>query len=181
MRCFCSALRPRCFTCAEQGRWWQAENQTSFQQATVLTIGVIVPDMKELAFTSVLERSGNRLWSCHFRVPSGIVHKLVGTDSRRVVCTLNASVKYQCAVLPRGNGIFVITVNKKIRDSLGLSYGMQVHVCLEKDTSRYGLPMPEELHELLRQDSEGRFLFHALTRGEATHPPAYRRCGEGFR
>jgi hypothetical protein len=121
--------------------------------------------MKKVAFTSLLERSGNRLWSCHFRVPRGIVHHLVGADSRRVICTLNASVKYQCAILPQGNGIFVITVNKKIQHSLGLAFGMQVHVCLEKDISRYGLPMPEELEELLRQDPEGRVLFHALTRG----------------
>ena len=59
----------------------------------------------------------------------------------------------------------VITVNKKLRDSLGLAFGMEVDVRLMKDTTEYGLPLPEEFQELLRQDTEGNRLFHALTRG----------------
>jgi uncharacterized protein YdeI (YjbR/CyaY-like superfamily) len=38
-------------------------------------------------------------------------------------------------------------------------------VSLKKDKSEYGLPVPDELNELFRQDAEGNRLFHALTRG----------------
>jgi uncharacterized protein YdeI (YjbR/CyaY-like superfamily) len=41
-----------------------------------------------------------------------------------------------------------------------------VDVSLRKDRSKYGLPMPEELQEVLRQDKEGERLFHALTAGK---------------
>jgi hypothetical protein len=122
--------------------------------------------MKKLTFTSILERSDNRLWGCHLRVPNGVARQLIDHDSRRVVCTLNASVEYQCAILARGSNVFVITVNKKIRESLGLVFGMEVHVSLKKDDSKYGLPMPGELNELLKQDPESRTLFHALSRGK---------------
>lgn len=99
------------------------------------------------------------------RVPANIVAHLVDGKSRRVLCKLNRSNERQCALLPHGNGIFVISVNKKIRDTLGLTFGMDVEVTLKKDTSVYGLPMPEELRELFRQDTDGAKVFHALTRG----------------
>ncbi len=114
-------------------------------------------------FTSVLEKSGNKLWGAHFRVP-GNVAKAFGKN-RRVVCTLNEKQRHQCAVLPHGKATFVITVNKGLRASLGLNFGDEIKVRLTKDHSTYGLPLPEELQELLRQDSEGNTLFEALTPG----------------
>ena len=119
-----------------------------------------------LQFASILERSDNKLWGAHFDVPGRIVKKLIEGESRRVLCVLNGSAQHQCALIPHGNGTFVITVNKQLRDKLGLEFGMEVNVSLKKDTSVYGLPMPEELNELLRQDSEGNKVFHALTRGK---------------
>ncbi len=124
------------------------------------------PSKGPLQFTATLERSDNKLWGCHFVVPKRIVQELVEGNSRRVVCTLNDAAEYQCALLPHGNGTFVITVNKKLRDTLGLTFGMEVEVSLQKDESKYGLPMPEELEELLRQDKEGARLLHTLTAGK---------------
>jgi hypothetical protein len=117
-------------------------------------------------FTSVLERSDNKLWGSHFPVPNRVVTPLIEDNSRRVVCTLNGTVEYQCAMLPHGNGSFVITVNTKRCDQLGLKFGMEIDVALRKDASEYGLPMPEELQELFRQDKQGSKVFHALTRGK---------------
>ncbi len=119
-------------------------------------------------FTSTLERSTNKLWGCHFPVPNRIVEQISDGDRSgpiRVVCSLNGTAERQCAILPYGNGRFVITVNKKLRETLGLAFGMGVKVSLKKDKSEYGLPLPEELQVLLRQDAEGDRLFHALTRG----------------
>ena len=124
-----------------------------------------MPSRKALQFTSILEQSHNRLWGCHFGVPNSIAQKLVDAGSRRVVCSLNGSAEHQCALLPRGDGSYVVTVNRKLRAMLGLSFGMTVRVGLWKDESRYGLPMPQELEELLRQDKEGDRLFHSLTAG----------------
>jgi uncharacterized protein YdeI (YjbR/CyaY-like superfamily) len=60
----------------------------------------------------------------------------------------------------------VISVNKAEQKSLGLTIGSEVTVSLTRDETAYGLPVPEEVRELLRQDREGDRLFHALTRGK---------------
>ena len=99
-------------------------------------------------------------------MPNTVARKLIDGKSRRVVCTLNGTAEHQCALLPHGSGSFVITVNKKLQKALGLTIGMNVRVELRKDESKYGLPMPLELEEVLRQDKEGRLLFHALTPGK---------------
>lgn len=121
---------------------------------------------EEFRFISVLEKSDNRLWGCHFRVPGNVAKQLIDSESHRVICTLNGSAQYQCAILHRGKELYLITVNKKLRDELGISFGSNVNVVLKKDVSEYGLPLPEELSELLKQDPEGNKLFHALTRGK---------------
>lgn len=85
--------------------------------------------------------------------------------TRRVVCTLNNKHTFQCALMPN-KGEFVISINKPIREKLGIGDGDTVDVELVADTSKYGLPMPAELAEVLRQDRDGDKLFHALTPGK---------------
>jgi len=120
---------------------------------------------RSVRFTSVLEQSRNKLWGAHLAVPDEVVERLAGSGSRRVLCTLNASVEYPSALVPRGDGSFVIRVNKRIREKFSLGTGSRLRVVLRRDESRYGLPMPEELDEELRQDGEGHRLFHPLTAG----------------
>jgi len=119
-----------------------------------------------LHFTSALEVSTNKLWGAHLAVPDFIAQALAEDGERRVVCNLNDSVEYQCAMLPRGDGSYLITVNKKLQTSLGIKPGSLVRVSMWKDTSEYGLPMPEELAEVLAQDEAGNRMFHALTPGK---------------
>ena len=121
---------------------------------------------ESLQFTSILEISTNKLWGAHLPVPDLIARTFLADDAKRVVCTLNGKVEFQCALIPKGEGAYCIMVNKKNRDQLGLKEGSSVQVSLKKDDSEYGLPMPEELAEVLAQDEEGNRLFHALTPGK---------------
>lgn len=121
---------------------------------------------QEFHFTSILERSDNKLWGAHFRVPVDVAKKLIDKESHRVICTLNGKEEYQCAILHYRRRLPVISVNQGLRKKLRLDFGSEVDVLLRKDSSEYGLPLPEELQELLRQDDEGNRLFHALTRGK---------------
>jgi hypothetical protein len=116
-------------------------------------------------FTARLERSTNKLWGAHLVVPPAVAAALDGPDHRRVLCRLNATVEYQCALIPQAKGRFVITVNTSLRQKLGLEIGHEARVELARDESAYGLPVPEELTELFRQDKTGKRLFHALTKG----------------
>jgi len=125
-------------------------------------------DGKKARFTAVLSK-GDEAFGWHFlRFEAKAVAVLDFPDknSRRVVCTLNGSHSFQCALLPWTQGGFCIVVNKKIRGKLGISDGDKVKVELVKDESKYGLPMPKELKEVLRQDKAGDKLFHALTPGK---------------
>lgn len=117
-------------------------------------------------FTAILEKSDNRLWGCHVRVPARIAIAFDGNGPRRWICRLNDGNEYQCAILPFRKGVSVIAINKPMRGKLGLSIGLEVSVELKKDETTYGLPVPEEFAELLKQDREGNKLFHALPPGK---------------
>lgn len=109
--------------------------------------------------------SGDYAWHI-VRIPRTIVVKLgIKGNTRRVVCTLNGSEAFQCGLMPDGNGEFFISLNKKLRDNLRVREGEVITVTLSKDESKYGLPMPEELAEVMHQDREGHKLFHALKPG----------------
>ena len=122
--------------------------------------------MDPISFTSILGRFNSNLWAYHILVPEAVSRIFLDARVTRVVCTLNGSLTFQCALMPKGEGVYFINVNKEIRDSLKLKEGMQVQASLVKDESTYGLPMPEELQELLALDEEGDRLFHALTPGK---------------
>ncbi|GIV30794.1 MAG: hypothetical protein KatS3mg029_0145 [Saprospiraceae bacterium] len=119
--------------------------------------------MRFEATLSIFEDSN--LWKYHLEVPAEVVAKLLQTGSRRVVCTLDGKVRFQCALMPAGADRWFINVNQGIRRKLGVEAGQRLQVTVEPDDSPYGLPMPEELKELLVQDAEGNRLFHNLTPG----------------
>ena len=123
--------------------------------------------MKPIKFKTRLIRSGAYDSGWHFISVAGkIGQKFEKKDgSRRVVCTINGSETFQCALLP-SDGDFVIVVNKAKRTKLGIGEGDTISVELKPDDSKYGLPMPEEFQEVLNQDPDGDRYFHALTPGK---------------
>ena len=115
--------------------------------------------------TSLTRSTNDSGW--HFLL---VEKKIVGKfgfegKSKRIVCTINGGEGFQCALLPWGD-LFYIIVNKQKRDALGIVAGDTVDILLERDESKYGLPIPEEFEEVLKQDPEGDKLFHGLTAGK---------------
>ncbi|MGD1846193.1 MAG: YdeI/OmpD-associated family protein [Salibacteraceae bacterium] len=120
-----------------------------------------------VAFTTQLERfEDSPLWGYHLVVPNEIAEDLIEGDDRRMVCTLENKISFHCALMPSKTSGWFIMINKSNRNKLGLVRGQVMAVQLEKDTSDYGMPMPDELHELLLQDEVGSDYFHALTPGK---------------
>jgi hypothetical protein len=121
---------------------------------------------KKIKFEAVLARFSSE-YAHHFipvaeTVADGFKFE---KGSRRVVCTLNGTETFPCALLPH-DGAFFVMVNKTVRTRLGIEAGDTVSVEIEKDESKYGMPMPEELQEVLDQDTDGDRMFHALTPGK---------------
>jgi hypothetical protein len=114
-------------------------------------------------FSSVI---GDETWGHCFAVPS-IYAEMFKTEngSRRVVCVLNESLTLHAAIMPHGTG-WVISMNKTNLKKLGLKVGSPIQVNMSQDTSEFGLPMPEELSEVLEQDTLAKTYFDALTAGK---------------
>jgi autonomous glycyl radical cofactor GrcA len=119
-----------------------------------------------MEFTARLENFHTRLWSYHIKVPAVVASRFLEKGEKRVVATLNDQLSIQCAIMPAGDGVHFININKKVRDQLRLNEGSTLKVQLKKDESEYGLPFPEEFKELLAQDTQGNELFHSLTPGK---------------
>src|SRR5262245_41616758 len=118
---------------------------------------------KKVTIESVLEFMGS--WRI-LRIPKEAVAPLeLSGNSRRVVCTINGSKPFQCALFPVKKGGYFITASKQLRDKLKIADGDKVQIEIRKDTSKYGLPMSPEFREVLRQDTDGGKLFHAMTPG----------------
>lgn len=119
-----------------------------------------------VSFQGRLEASGNRLWGHHVRVPAAAAAPYVAAKQLRVVCAFDGHEPFQCALTPIGGGQYVIKINKQWQRKLGVEEGSSIEVDMWPDDSDYGLPMPEELSELLQQDAAADQLFHALSAGK---------------
>lgn len=84
---------------------------------------------------------------------------------RRVTCTLNDRVSFPCSLMGNAKGAYKISVNKEHRDKAGIVPGDRCKVTLVRDDSEYGIDMPAELREVLKQDRAAKELFESLTNG----------------
>lgn len=119
-----------------------------------------------MQFDTTLSKFDSPLWDYHINLPDAVSKHFLMEGNKRVVCTLNDAESFQCALMPHGDGTYFININKELRTKLKLKLGSVICAEIKKDASKYGLPMPEELEELLTQDPEGNELFHALTPGK---------------
>lgn len=108
----------------------------------------------------------NNLYGHHLIIPEEVVEFFAKKKVKRFICTLNEDYSFPCAFMPKGNGIYFILINAEVRKTCRLRVGSKVLVKLKPDESKYGMPMPEEMEELLKIDDEANQYFHALTKGK---------------
>jgi hypothetical protein len=106
-----------------------------------------------------------KLWHYHFSIPEHIWRELL-PNGKRVIVEINNDVTYPCALMNDGLGGYFININNNFRKKLKIQKGSFVTIKINSDTSTYGMPMCEELEELLVQDEEGRQYFNALQPGK---------------
>jgi len=130
-------------------------------------IFIIMTSLKTFEFLGEIELMDSNVWGHFVRIPNEIASYFsLHTDDMRVVCTFNSSIVKQCAIMSSGQGYHFVMMTKDMRKKLSLQIGDQVSVTIVKDDSKYGLPMPEEFEEVLRQDKIADNYFHALTKGK---------------
>lgn len=105
------------------------------------------------------------LWSYYLSIPRAAGDQFIEGKDRRVVCTIERKATLHSALMPKGD-VYSIYLKKDIMKKHNWFEGDEVEISLEKDTSDYGIPVPESFLELLGQDSEGSMYFHELTKGK---------------
>jgi len=118
-------------------------------------------------FNSPLQNfDASNVWGGHVVIEDNIVQHIKSRKISRLVCTINRKVKTHCALLSKGDGTYYVMVNKTTQKKLGVVMGENLSIVLEEDKSKYGMPMPEEMAEIMVQDPEVDNLFHSLSPGK---------------
>ena len=116
--------------------------------------------------TEILDHQNTNLWGGHLVVSDLLANEIKEQKFKRLICSLNDEVSFHCALLSMGNGLYFINVNKEIQKKLKVGFGAVVKVNLREDKSKYGIPLPEEMEELMNQDDEVSQIFHSLSVGK---------------
>ncbi len=121
--------------------------------------------MKFTAFLSVFEEN-SLSWEKHIPIPDAIFTEMLKiAPDKRIICALNNSLSFHCAMMPKGTFHYIL-VNNEICKKLNLNVNDEIKVEIVKDDSKYGINISEELEEVLFSDPEGSLLFHRLTSGK---------------
>ncbi len=116
-------------------------------------------------FNSAIIRLDSNVWDRCFLVPDTVANKLMTDGSKRVLCSINGGKAFHAAIMASKQGFF-INVNKEVRKQHNIDIGSDISVELEKDTSKYGMELPDELKAAWDLDPEGKAIFHELTPGK---------------
>lgn len=122
--------------------------------------------METFSFNTTLRKfQSSPLWGWYFDVPEYVATVFTKGSDRRVICTINEHIFIHCALMPN-KGTWFILLNKENVKKISLPENHEISVKISKDNSEYGMPMPDELNEVLLQDYKAYEYFHALTPGK---------------
>jgi Bacteriocin-protection, YdeI or OmpD-Associated/Domain of unknown function (DUF1905) len=102
----------------------------------------------------------------YIEIPQQTIAHFGGNKVTRFICAINNHVPFQAGMVALGNGSGYIALSKAKLKQIGAKRGDEVFVVLIKDESEFGLNMPKELEELLKQDEEGKRRFYLLSKSK---------------
>lgn len=109
-------------------------------------------------------------WSGRLLVPQKIVDQIPHREdgSQRVICSIEGMDSWHAALMSDGQGGRYIIFSKDKRKQLAKAQldTANLHVSLEADVSKYGMPLPIELEEMFKLDPQGAAYFHQLLPGK---------------
>ncbi|MDF1694621.1 MAG: DUF1905 domain-containing protein [Saprospiraceae bacterium] len=120
----------------------------------------------EASFQTVVSKYNDSLWPFHLKVPADIYRSFADKKIKRVLMQINDNEKIHAGFMPEGNGKYFLKLSKDIMKQQELALNQTISVKIEEDKTRYGMPISEEMKELLELDPDGEVLFHKLTPGK---------------
>ncbi|MDA0912247.1 MAG: YdeI/OmpD-associated family protein [Bacteroidetes bacterium] len=102
----------------------------------------------------------------YLELPKEAAEPMRATGQKRWLCTIQDAVTWSCGLLPTGEGSWFIVLSKQKMRSVEARLGDWLNVDLVPDESKYGMPLPEDLEEMLADDPEFERKFDAMLPGK---------------
>ena len=104
-------------------------------------------------------------WTSIIIIPDEVFNEMIKiAPNKRLICTINNTLTFHCAMMPRKGYHFMMLGKDKIK-ALNLDVNEEFLVELVPDTSEFGADISEEFKEVLASDPDGKLLFDKLTPG----------------
>jgi len=113
-----------------------------------------------------LQKSGGKLWGRYLPVDDLMVKKVKDLGWNRLIAKIDEAPPLHCALVPIGNGVKGITLNKPFVKKNGFLLDQELNVELNQDLSKYGMPISEEFEAVLEADPDAKDYFEHLTPGK---------------
>lgn len=119
-----------------------------------------------VTFTAIISKfgeMGEKTGWTYVDIPADVAQQIKPGNKKsfRVRGTLDHYTIVGVAVMPMGNGSFILTLNADMRKGIHKREGDMLQVSLEEDTD-FKLVVPDDLHECLADDSEALNFFNSL-------------------
>jgi len=122
--------------------------------------------MRDWNFTTPVKRFGVEGGMHYLELPLEISEPMRSLAHDRWVCTVDDALTWTCGLLPTGEGTWFIVFSKAKMQQLELQLGDWISVHLTPDTSKYGMPLPPDLAEMLDMDPDFEKRFDAMLPGK---------------
>lgn len=123
--------------------------------------------LKMLKLQTQVRCTQHVLYPFQIHVPSDNADEAIRLfNGKRIRCRLNENEEFSAALLPDGQGDYFIMLNKNRWKQWNLSDGMAVSITLSHETAEYGMPISDEMGEVLAADPVAMDFFNALTPGK---------------
>lgn len=105
------------------------------------------------------------LWMAYIPIPEEVYQSMLKVaPDKRIRCILNNSYEQYSAMMSSGELRFIM-LNKAVLKALGVAVGDKIAVELQTQDLQYGVPISQEMEEVLNTDYEGSEYFHKLPMG----------------
>jgi hypothetical protein len=115
---------------------------------------------------SQLQKSGGKLWGWYIPLDDLMVQEIKDRGWKRLIAYIDDAEPLHCAVVPLGNGLKGITLNKPFVKKNAFVLDQKLHLVIKEDTSKYGMPLSEEFSATLESDPEALVHFENLSPGK---------------
>ncbi len=95
-----------------------------------------------------------------------IIKQLTANNNKRVIATLNSSIKIHAAIMRKKDGVHYVMLSNKTIKQLNTTVGGTVKASFEIDKTELQFYVPEEITEVLATDEEVKLIFDKLTAGK---------------